>query len=353
MQAIDDGGADGGTIPSAPVTPVQKATPMLLVAVVAGAAGLIHAAVAGAHDGQRSVAVLLALAAGLLVGGAVLALWWLVTETGPGWLHHRSVPPVAAVLVLVLAAPAIVVGLEPDGGSVAAADEASEPADTELPAQGIAFTEQPSDAGRAPGSSDGDAAVDDDAVDDDADAGHQAHADGPVISLYDPRVTPEQRHAARQLIDDTRAGMERFTDIDRVIAEGYLSIGDGVTGFEHFVHPGYRADDAILDPDRIESIVARVNPDGSRDIVSAMYLLPPGSTMDDVPDIAGALTTWHDHQNLCWEDARVVATTGEDGSCPRGVFRPTAPMIHVWLEPHPCGPFAGLEGHGGGCGHEH
>jgi hypothetical protein len=30
-------------------------------------------------------------------------------------------------------------------------------------------------------------------------------------------------------------------------------------------------------------------------------------------------------------------------------------MLHVWLSPYPaCGPFAGIESHGGGCGeHDH
>ncbi|MFP3905766.1 MAG: hypothetical protein ACLFWR_01955, partial [Acidimicrobiales bacterium] len=108
MQAIDD----GGTTPSAPAgTPVQKTTPLLLAALVAGGAGMTLAAVAGAHDGQRSVAVLLALAAGLQVGWAVLALWSLASGTGPGWLRRRAVAPVAVVLVLVLTAPSIVVGL--------------------------------------------------------------------------------------------------------------------------------------------------------------------------------------------------------------------------------------------------
>jgi hypothetical protein len=35
------------------------------------------------------------------------------------------------------------------------------------------------------------------------------------------------------------------------------------------------------------------------------------------------------------------------------VLRATAPMLHVWLEDTPCGPFAGIEGHGGSCDHAH
>ena len=70
----------------------------------------------------------------------------------------------------------------------------------------------------------------------------------------------------------------------------------------------------------------------------------------DVPDIAGSLTQWHDHQNLCWDETgtRIVGVL-QNGVCTAGVFRPTPPMMHVWLEDTPCGPFATVENHGGGC----
>jgi hypothetical protein len=90
-----------------------------------------------------------------------------------------------------------------------------------------------------------------------------------------------------------------------------------------------------------------------------MYILRPGKTMADVPDIAGELTLWHDHQNLCWDmrngNPVVVGLTREDGSCARGAFFATPPMIHVWLTPQECGPFTGIEGtHGGERGsHQH
>ncbi len=108
-----------------------------------------------------------------------------------------------------------------------------------------------------------------------------------------------------------------------------------------------------LDARRIESIVARVNADGTKQVVSAMYILEFGKGMSDTPEIAGDLTTWHDHQNLCWEGNRLGGRL-VDGVCqPGGELRPTPPMLHVWMVPHPCGPFAGIEGHGAGCGHTH
>jgi hypothetical protein len=181
------------------------------------------------------------------------------------------------------------------------------------------------------------------------------------VSLDDPRVTPEQRAAAQDLLDRTHAAVAaRFPDLDAVRAAGYSSIGDASTGFEHFVNFGYLADGPAneLNPDRIESIVAQVNPDGSKSIVSAMYILSLGRTMADVPDIAGELTTWHDHQDLCWVGGTVVGLA-VNGVCARGTLIVTPPMLHVWLEPFPaCGPFAGIEtdgasSHGDDCGHSH
>ncbi len=86
-----------------------------------------------------------------------------------------------------------------------------------------------------------------------------------------------------------------------------------------------------------------------------MYILERGKTMADVPDIAGELTTWHDHQNLCWDETGTYLKGFiKFGRCfPSGELKPTPPMLHVWLQEHACGPFAGLEGHGGGCDHGH
>ena len=76
--------------------------------------------------------------------------------------------------------------------------------------------------------------------------------------------------------------------------------------------------------------------------------------LTDVPDIGGALMQWHIHDNLCFTDDPVAAAGGAASSTPpasarrrSSKFRP-APMIHVWITPHPCGPFAALEGVGAG-----
>ncbi len=197
----------------------------------------------------------------------------------------------------------------------------------------------------------------------DAGASPHAHATtdedtptGTIISLDDPRLTEPQRARAQTLLNDTRLAMAFFPDEAAVVAAGYKSIGDGrrVGSFEHFVNSAYMTDGRELDPHAIESIVLERLPDGKK-VASAMYILNPGRTLADAPDIAGTLTPWHDHQNLCWDDAGHVVGILVNGVCrPGGTFRGTSPMIHVWLENTPCGPFAGIEGHGGaGCEHTH
>jgi hypothetical protein len=186
--------------------------------------------------------------------------------------------------------------------------------------------------------------------------GHPPLPTGPIISIADPRLTPAQREAAMLLLGRTQAALGAFPTVASVEAAGYESIGDEVTGYVHYVNWSYLADGHEFDPARMESIVAQVNPGGSRSIVSGLYIMEVGKTMADVPDIAGELTAlgFHDHQNLCFVGHR-LAGLAVNGVCPAGsVLLPTPPMIHVWLTDRPCGPFSTIDGHGTDCGsHAH
>ena len=180
-----------------------------------------------------------------------------------------------------------------------------------------------------------------------------------IISISDPCLTEEQRARAQALLDSTTAALAKYNGLtntalrNALVADGFGSIGDAGTGFEHFVNWPRLSDGIEVDPTKVESIVLQRNPDGTWVLGSGMFILEPNKTMADVPDIAGSLTTWHDHQNLCWEGTKVVGLL-INGTCTRGTFRPTPPMLHVWMTPQVCGPFAGIEGFGGTCGsHTH
>jgi hypothetical protein len=166
-----------------------------------------------------------------------------------------------------------------------------------------------------------------------------------------PGVTPAQQARAENLIRVTLADLPRFADYHVAEANGFKSIGDAVTGDEHFINLSYFDDGRILDPEHPESLV--YEPDratGGKKLVAAMFMLAPNQTLDDVPDIGGPLTQWHIHNNLCFTaDARVAGLTRPDGTCSAGLNKGSqAPMIHVWIVPNECGPFAALEGVGAG-----
>jgi len=358
---------------AAEVPEVPRHSTVLIGAAAASmAAALVHAAAAGTHAGADELVTLFAATAAVqaavagalafspsrvsllaLIGANTVAViaWALSRTTGLPWpelldeaddvaaqdLAAASLGATAAVLgALALVAPRMAPArLVPTALAGAAC--------TALLAVAV--------PGMAAGHDHDDASHDHAHPGDEVATGAGAVPDGPIISLGDARLTSTQRAAAADLISETRDAMAALPDQAAVEAAGYVSIGDAPTGFEHFVHYGYLMDDRELDPGAIESIVFVVEPDGTKTVASAMYILTPGKTMDDVPDIAGELTTFHDHQNLCWEGLRVVGTTDAAGSCQRGTFRPTPPMLHVWMTEHPCGPFAGIEGsHGSSCG---
>jgi hypothetical protein len=165
-------------------------------------------------------------------------------------------------------------------------------------------------------------------------------------------VTPEQQARAENLISATLLALPRYADPAVAEAAGFQSIHDGVTGYEHFINNEYRADGEVLNPNRPESLVYQLNRYGERQLVAAMFMAEPGTTLDTVPELGGPLTQWHIHDNLCFtpgDSPRVAGLTDAAGNCPAPLVKPEAvPMIHVWITPHECGPFAALEGIAGG-----
>jgi hypothetical protein len=162
-----------------------------------------------------------------------------------------------------------------------------------------------------------------------------------------PGVTPEQQARAERLVEVNLEKLPQWSDREADLAKGYRSIGDGFTGHEHLINWSYLDDGRTLDPDAPESLVFDTSGSTPK-LVSAMYMLPPGSTLASAPDIGGALTQWHIHDNLCFTDSdapRVVGLTDGDGECrpPTKKLNPV-PMIHVWIVANPCGPFSALEG---------
>ena len=168
-------------------------------------------------------------------------------------------------------------------------------------------------------------------------------------------VTPAQQAFAENLVAVNVVRLPQWADPAVAEAAGFHPIGDGdgEGGEEHYVNWEWIDDDVWLDPDTPESLVYEPQPDGSKRLVSAMYMLPDNVALEDVPDYGGELMQWHIHDDLCFT-ADPVAPQLEDQTGPDGTCRPPLvkigdwAMIHVWIVSHECGPFAALEGVGAG-----
>jgi hypothetical protein len=176
----------------------------------------------------------------------------------------------------------------------------------------------------------------------------------PVDFSGTPGVTAKEEREAEALATRTIKRLPQFADPQTAYERGYRSIGDDATGVEHYINWKLINDDTFLDPDAPESLVYRVDGD-KRTLVAAMYMLTDQDTLATAPDIGGDLIQWHIHNDLCFAGRENAWVVGDLASPPRecrpGTSRlalALAPMIHVWITAHPCGPFAALEGIGGG-----
>ena len=180
-------------------------------------------------------------------------------------------------------------------------------------------------------------------------------ADDPIDLSGIEGVSASEQAEAEDLLRKTLDRLPQFSDVSSLNDHGFYSIGDGLTGAEHYMNWEYVNDDVLLDPNRPESLVVR-NEGGKKTLVAAMFMLPEGSTMDDIPEVGGPLIQWHVHNNLCLTDDPVAPTlafgdlrVGAECECPPpNSKRGNVPMVHVWIVDHPCGPFAALDGIAGG-----
>ena len=357
-------------------------------------AGVIHAAAAGIHAehatltrlfvalaaaqilvgmstllrGGRAVAVVTAL-----VNGTAVVAWTVTRVSGISWIEglEQSEAPQFADTVCaalgVLAVGAAVVTLRGGEGRTTRAT----PSRFGLLAIGLGAVTVAAMMSSATHAHSGDAGQDHghpEAADDEgATTTTHPHAGAregdPVAVAYDPTkpidlsgvdgVTPEQQAFAENLVAVNVVRLPQWADPAVAEAAGFHSVGDADSGHEHYVQWDWIDDEVWLDPDAPESLVYEPQPDGSKKLVSAMYMLPRDVTLEEVPDDGGALMQWHIHDDLCLTDhpvaPQIEEPTRPDGTCRSPLVKLDEwAMIHVWIVPHECGPFAALEGVGAG-----
>jgi hypothetical protein len=408
------------TTDEGPAEPDEPAEPRAPAATVPGAlraaavaslgAGAIHATAAGAHSEHRGAVVAFALTAALQLGWGALALvrsgrlvslagaavnagalagWLLAKTTGVGFIDGLDVkesPQFADSLAAGLAAVAIVGALVALAGRISWAAR-PHPALVGVAAVSTLALAVPGmvSAGshtHAGGHSHGDEAAaghDHDAGEAEAAHDHADAASTQPAKPYDatlpvdlggvPGVSAEDQKEAEDLVTISLEKLPQFADPATAEAMGYRSIGDGGTGFEHFIKWDLITDGKVLDPDFPESLVYVVDrATGTKTLGAAMFMANRGDTLDTVPDVGGDLVQWHIHGDLCFAGEpgawRVAGLAPPPQDCPPGTTRigEPVPMVHVWIIPHECGPFAALEGIGAGqiaageerlCDHHH
>ena len=379
--AVDTSFSTVGTAEASPARSMSRLGTFAAPALASLGAGAVHAAAVGAHAGARQAVLLFAGTAvvqlglgavalvsyrklvGVALGAANLALlggWVLAKRSGLSFVDGmEDANPVewADGLAAALAALTVV------GVAVAIVRSWRVPASDALvrvlalPIAAITITGMVAVAGGHHAAADT-TEVDHHAAADASDTGTPAAAvppkpfvPGEPIDLGGvPGVTPGQQAAAENLLAATLYLLPQFADPAVATARGWNSIGDGATGYEHFVNPSTFNDGKILDPSAPESLVFETA-NGKKTLVAAMFMLPPGTTLADVPDVGGKLMQWHIHDNLCFSpDTGKVAGLRDPGApCTNGlVGGGENPMIHVWIRSHECGPFSALEGIAGG-----
>ena len=177
----------------------------------------------------------------------------------------------------------------------------------------------------------------------------ESYDDGsPYLKLNQmPGVSLEEQREAETLLRETRLVAKQYSDIDKMKALGYKQLEPfPVNGYLHYIKVELVKDEYILDPQRPESLLYAVDLfTEEHKLVAIMYMLGAEWVDKPLPSIGGELIPWHTHSDVCAtitpEDG-VNALMSVDGSedCTIGSKVHVHPMMHVWVVPHPCGPFA-------------
>lgn len=352
---------------------MSKSLPAVAIAALASiGAGVVHGGAIGLHSEHPQLArmfIVVALSqivwglvalvhpsravlpAGVVINGSAAGAWLVTRLTGISWidgLETRESPQWADSIAagLGLAAAAIALAVLLAGAATLPAVRIAAPSALFSVLTVVALWNGVSHV-HSHGGHDGGSAIDPALFQD---------TGASMIDLSGfPGVTAQEQQRAQELIYQTREILPKFATPEIAEQLGFTSIRDEATGVEHFINWSYINDEYELDPNHPESLVFEVSPDGSRRLVSAMFMMGDEYTLETVPNVGGPLTQWHIHDNLCFDrdpaihgSTRVVGVTSSEGSCMFGMKLKPNPMLHVWLEPQVCGPFAALEGVGAG-----
>jgi hypothetical protein len=172
----------------------------------------------------------------------------------------------------------------------------------------------------------------------------QAHAHGPAEPaatevplaagphlLLTPRRPAQPGDSARAdaLVVALRGSLEKYRDVRNAEADGFRMFAPKLRRQRVYHYTDRRAAAVALvrfDPERPTSLLYRPRPDGTVELVGAMYTAPRWASLDDLDRRAPlSIARWHQHTNLCLpprgEGERALEMRGG-----RPVFGPASPI---------------------------
>jgi hypothetical protein len=166
------------------------------------------------------------------------------------------------------------------------------------------------------------------------------HAD---MQMYGSTAPPTagQVLAAAELVRETDASLQRYTNVQAAFAAGYTYVLK-TNGEEHLLYNGNDPSYQGLNPQDPSSLVYAINvPDHAPILLGAMYIMPG---QQNGPQIGGGLTRWHSHLVTCVNGRQTIAGFNvrlRDG-CNPATWQDTytSQMLHVWVVPYPGGVFS-------------
>jgi hypothetical protein len=134
------------------------------------------------------------------------------------------------------------------------------------------------------------------------DMAHMHHGDTPHMHMTSPRtVTAEDQKRANEIVEQLRAGIERYKNYHVALNDGYKIFMPNVPQQEyHFTNYENGFLEAFtFDPARPTSLLYKKVPNGY-ELVGAMYTMPKRATEDQLNErVPLSIATWHLHTNLC------------------------------------------------------
>jgi hypothetical protein len=166
--------------------------------------------------------------------------------------------------------------------------------------------------------------------------------------------TAEQIAKAADLVARTEAELPAYADVTKLADMGFHNFGvTAPGGYDHWIANNRMDDGHVLDPKYPESLVFR-RVDGAWRLEAAMFYLPSGYDLTNVPEDIAWYPGWHIHPELCSTPDGKFTGLASNGQCASGSAADKRPMMHVWIVDNPCGNrFAGVGVGGIECGEHH